>query len=60
MGIQERSGLLKSRYVWSLGISILELPFWAQETYFHMCELRCRSSMELSAEQNRSSRRLNT
>lgn len=28
--------------------------------FFHMCELRCRSSMELSAEQNRSSRRLNT
>lgn len=28
--------------------------------FFHMCELRCRSSMELRAEQNRSSRRLNT
>lgn len=30
------------------------------ETHFHMWELRCLSSMELSAEQNRSSRRLNT
>lgn len=28
--------------------------------FFHMWELRCRSSMELRAEQNRSSRRLNT
>lgn len=28
--------------------------------FFHMCELRCFSSMELSAEQNRSSLRLNT
>lgn len=28
--------------------------------FFHMCELRCLSSMELSAEQKRSSLRLNT
>lgn len=28
--------------------------------FFHIWELRCRSNMELSAEQNRSSRRLNT
>lgn len=41
-------------------------PLWPRrclpqrDTHFHMCELRCLSSMELRAEQNRSSRRLNT
>lgn len=50
-----RLGFLKPKYTQTPG-----KKFRVHETHFHMCELRCRSSMELSAEQNRSSRRLNT
>lgn len=71
MGTCSESGCLKPMHVWSQGVeegSILVLQktgargevFWDHCTHFHMCELRCRSSIELSAEQNRSSRRLNT